>query len=401
MKCIRCQQDCTYPQRKKKLCPNCKGEFAFEPRDGEMFSDAAFLASIQSVSEHGKLKWNYDHLYYELCRRKRPKRATFTAVIVLTFVTVVFLILTASFSVTNEVALCVFLTLTMFTSLILAICLLTRMRSKTVTISHKKFDKMFRRWSETHGIPDGLIPPPDLARREPTRELESDLADYSFDRAVICDRPETVAFLLANQFHFENNCAILTFDGYPPGPFETVREMLKRNPDLRVYVLHDATIPGCMLAQRLLDDPLWFGEHTVKIIDVGLRPAHATDYFDGLMLPRSGARADDVEGIRENEIEFLNRYVMRIETIRPAHIIKRLFLAINRAESNETTEVGAGTSTGGYFPILIPLSGTDTTEQPPPKTGGGETTITYDSSSFNPDTPATDTGGGGGADSFG
>ena len=40
MKCIRCQQDCTYPQRKKKLCPNCKGEFAFEPRDGEMFSDA-------------------------------------------------------------------------------------------------------------------------------------------------------------------------------------------------------------------------------------------------------------------------------------------------------------------------------------------------------------------------
>ena len=33
--------------------------------------------------------------------------------------------------------------------------------------------------------------------------------------------------LLANNFHFENNCAILSIEGYPPNVFETVRAMLK------------------------------------------------------------------------------------------------------------------------------------------------------------------------------
>ena len=125
---------------------------------------------------------------------------------------------------------------------------------------------------------------PHRARREPAAPRpEPDLADYSFDRAVICDRARTVDLLLANNFHFENNCAVLSIDGYPPGPFETVRAMLKRNPRLQVFALHDATPDGCTLAHRLATDPAWFAGQ-VPVIDVGLRPGHAGP-FQGLWLP--------------------------------------------------------------------------------------------------------------------
>ena len=58
----------------------------------------------------------------------------------------------------------------------------------------------------------------------PKRTFDSDIADYSFDRAVICDRARTADLLIANNFHFENNCAVLSVDGYPPHAFETTND---------------------------------------------------------------------------------------------------------------------------------------------------------------------------------
>ena len=84
--------------------------------------------------------------------------------------------------------------------------------------------------------------------------------------------------LLANNFHFENNCAVLSVDGYPRQAFETVRRMLRRNPRLEVFVLHDITPEGCRLAHRLAKDPEWFKGMGIRIVDVGLRPVHATPF---------------------------------------------------------------------------------------------------------------------------
>ena len=67
------------------------------------------------------------------------------------------------------------------------------------------------------------------------------------------------------------------------------RTMLKHNPKLQVFVLHDASIPGCRLAQRLITDPEWFGGSGLRMIDLGLRPRHAGP-FNGLLL--EGARSE-------------------------------------------------------------------------------------------------------------
>jgi uncharacterized membrane protein YgcG len=198
---------------------------------------------------------------------------------------------------------------------------------RLVPLRREEFEPLWQRWSEVHGDrTKGVI----VRKEQPApvrRAAEPDIALYSFDRAVICDRARTVDLLLANNFHFENNCAVLSIDGYPMVPFATVRTMLKRNPRLQVFALHDATPGGCRLAHRLATDTDWFkGQAT--IVDVGLRPAHAKA-FSGLLLPAHGARLQAGPGISEEEAAWLSRYSLELAAIRPEQVLKRLYRAIS------------------------------------------------------------------------
>src|SRR5262249_17195627 len=155
------------------------------------------------------------------------------------------------------------------------------------------------------------------------KDLEGDIGDYSFDRAVIVDRARTVDLLVANNFHFENNCAVLSIDGYPKGPFQTIKKMLKRNPKLQAFVLHDPALRGCRLAQQLVTDPEWFGGTGLRVIDLGLRPGHAGPFF-GLLLAGEGVLLSDEDGIRPGEGVWLRKYKLELAAVRPEQVLKRL-----------------------------------------------------------------------------
>ena len=111
----------------------------------------------------------------------------------------------------------------------------------TVELDQAEFDGLWQKWHQRARQPARPHRAQVEARAANDRR-KADLGDYSFDRAVICDRARTVDLLIANNFHFENNCAILSIGGYPKGPFELVRTMLKRNPKLQVFALHDASV---------------------------------------------------------------------------------------------------------------------------------------------------------------
>jgi hypothetical protein len=194
------------------------------------------------------------------------------------------------------------------------------------TLHRSRFERLYARWEAEHGPPPGVIKRRPAA--ESTPEVEADVSDYSFDRAVICDRARTVDLLLANNFHFENNCAILSVDGYPQGPFETVRAMLKRNPRLAVYALHDATPAGCRLARTLAQDPAWFAGQTA-VIDVGLRPMQA-DAIQGPFLPGREGDVGTEPGLSAWEATWLAKHRLELAVISPEQVVKRLFRAINQ-----------------------------------------------------------------------
>jgi hypothetical protein len=339
VKCIYCGTDSKYTERSDGRCHTCSKTFAFEPKKGDRFTDTGFKSAIDAVSADGHVRWGVEHLYYELCRR---------------------LVRRGWWKIWS---------------------LLGGSRPAFARLDQATFDGLWRRWVDAHGNPDGLI----VRKRDPvvSKPREADIGDYSFDRAVICDRARTVDLLIANNFHFENSCAVLSIGGYPKGPFETVRTMLKRNPKLQVFALHDASIPGCVMAHTLADDPLWF-KGQAPVTDVGLRPRQAGP-FRGLFLPPPyGSGAGPSQGISADEQRWLGSYVLELAAIRPEQVLKRLFRAINRKEESSSGfgDPGSGSSSGD--------SGGG-------GGGGGDSNVHKDEQSFSSDAADSD----GGADSFG
>jgi hypothetical protein len=80
--------------------------------------------------------------------------------------------------------------------------------------------------------------------------------------------------LVANNLHFEHNCVVLSVNGYPAKIFEPVMYMLRRNPNIKVYALHDASPAGLRLLETLRQ-PEWFADDDIVIHDLGLLPHHA------------------------------------------------------------------------------------------------------------------------------
>ncbi len=104
--------------------------------------------------------------------------------------------------------------------------------------------------------------------------INPDVTAYSFDRLIVCDTSTIAQLLIANNFHFENNSAILSINGYPKSIFATTMEMLRRNPDLKVYAIHDCSPRGMKLVNHLKTSPNWFFNSDVAIIDIGILPRH-------------------------------------------------------------------------------------------------------------------------------
>ena len=309
MKCIYCEHDAMYPARASGHCPNCNKAYAFEPRTGSAFSDMAFKSAIDAVSAGGTVRFLPEHVQYELQRRKRRGKGPSHL----------------AFAIAGGSALLALATpLAILVAVVFGSVGLAMRPSDH--IGDGSFQSDWARWCSVHGNPVGLIVRRQTAAKasEPYRGGD-EMEQYSFDRAVICDRPETVDLLLANNFHFENNCAVLSRDGYPPRAFDTVKRMLRQNPKLTVYALHDATFAGCSLAQELASSPDWF-QGRARVVEVGIRPGHTTR-LRGLWTAPSPAPYS-VTALTAAEQKWLASHSAELFAIRPEQVIKRLFKAI-------------------------------------------------------------------------
>ena len=332
MRCVRCSADCTYPQRSGGRCPSCNGAFAFEPRTGDPLTDAAMKSAIDAVSSMGTVRFLPDHVYYEIARRKRSKGYGRTALYGIGAIGLLAAIASPVAGLATA-AVCGGLGTMLWPS-------------STIQFQRTTFEGLWKRWLDTHGAPPGLIVRSKQAPAGPYRG-HSDIPSYSFDRAVVCDRPQTVDVLLANNFHFENNCAVLSADGYPPHAFDMVRQMLANNPRLVVYALHDATYAGCSLAHVLASDRTWF-RGRARVVEVGLRPGHARR-LRGVWQPNSPS-GDPQDGTTERERKWLARHSLELAAIRPEQVIKRLYATIVADATLEPASKYVETEAGGdYF----------------------------------------------------
>ncbi|PHX54795.1 hypothetical protein CP500_014095 [Tychonema bourrellyi FEM_GT703] len=145
-------------------------------------------------------------------------------------------------------------------------------------VNQAQSDEWLQRWQTVNGTVEKLLPAP--RQNALPASIDPEVSAYSFDRAIICDSDEIAQFLIANNVHFENNCAILSINGYPQSIFDTVIQMLRRNADLKVYALHDANPAGVSLVHQLRTSPNWFADQVVTIFDLGISPRQILETRD-------------------------------------------------------------------------------------------------------------------------
>jgi hypothetical protein len=234
---------------------------------------------------------------------------------------------------------------------------------ETFLISAKEMLGWLDRWSSINGAVDYLLPSPSSTLPASTPTPDPEVTAYSFDRLVVCQSDEIAQMLIANNFHFENNCAVLGISGYPQRIFETAMQMLRRNPDLRVFALHDCSPEGITLVHRLRTDSRWFPDESIAIVDVGLSPRQILAAKSDLFIQRSVSSAQAAQTldrvIREKlaaaELAWLDigNYV-ELESFTPQKLLQVLRWTIANSQQLDTVEedsslLAVGTGVGLFY----------------------------------------------------
>ncbi len=212
-------------------------------------------------------------------------------------------------------------------------------------IDRPQFESWLKQWATINNQPEKMLPEPQAVSLPATPDPE--VTAYSFDRVVVCNSIEIAQILINNNFHFENNCAVLTIDGYPASIFATAMEMLRRNPNLKVYAIHDCSPVGVRMIHRLRQEEQWFTDPAIPIIEVGIRPRQVINQVDtttrqsSKLIPAArGLPAAVRASLTPDELQWLDAgCYFELESFSPQKIIQILQRAIH--ESRELDAMGS------------------------------------------------------------
>lgn len=353
MKCVKCQVDNKLKDRKAHngKCLSCGHLFTFDPKIGAPFTDQFFQKTLDGISASNTLHYTARQYFYFFNSRQRPPRGSFF----LAFVFLVFLLIIAIVMPMGPAKI-------FFLGAAGAICayfawraMSARLnRNKPLEIRHSEQDveKFLASWSRNNGLPHNLI---DTKKQLPPVSVSQEIQSYSFDRAVICQSDAIAAFLISNNFHFENNSAVLSLHGYPKNIFSVVLEMIKKNPDLKVYVIHDASPAGISMI-REVRSRLFPEMENLTVYDLGLVPRQILGKRAFVQNSKASAElyrhlGDEITApLLPEERSFLSagNYV-ELESLPPMSLLRIIKDGIGRSRNPEETDSLAVIGDGGYY----------------------------------------------------
>ncbi len=219
--------------------------------------------------------------------------------------------------------------------------------NSNLLIDRTEFDTWLNKWISINDRSTKMLPSPETYSLPATTNPE--VTAYSFDRAIICDTPAIAQILISNNFHFDNNCAILTIDGYPQNIFDMTMEILYRNPNLKVYAFHDCTPNGIKLARQLRARETWFPNPAIPIIDVGILPRQIMNNLDVMTLQSQESaqisrqlHPDIRASLNRAELAWLDAgCYLELESFSSQKLIHILRRAISESRELSTMEYGS------------------------------------------------------------
>ncbi len=366
MKCIKCGQDNKLKERTANngRCASCKHPFVFDPKadqSGDMnFTDAFFQHFLEAATAQGTLQVTRQQLFYVFNARYLRRQTNWFNVfgVLLLLAGLPMLLLGARVSA-------FFFVLWVLLWACALVCLVPAWRErwfppapKSAPITLSQFMLWLERWHKANGTTTQLLPPP---QKQAPIQVKEEVTKYSFDRVVVCQRDTLAQFLIANHFHFEHNCAVLSISGYPHNLFDTVMEMLRRNPDLKVYALHDASADGVQMPRRLLTEKRWFKDFpNVQIFDLGLMPRQVLKR--PLLLSEQQSQPLDLttlpeafkQNLQPDELAWLNAgNAVELEAINPQRLLQMIALGIAKSRDPNAIDtyvaVDSGSGDGALY----------------------------------------------------
>lgn len=301
MKCIRCGVNSRYRERYRNSspiisrCKNCGHEFVFEPKGTTYnlpikITDLHFLNVINKISSNSSIYFTQKQLNYALLRKNKKTKflskysfremnfydymkiisvpigllCMFSLLVVIRNPTIGFYIFCTGFFIE-------FLQRRRYLPTGIQVRKLN-FNSRTLEITPDQLEFWIQRWININErVQNLLYPLVPLAQQVESHLLfDLDSRYHSFDKLLVVDTREIAYFLISNNFHFENSCAILSVDGYPEYIFDSVLNLVKQNPNLKVYALHDCTPRGISLVHTLRNESRWFSSLNIPIYDIGL-----------------------------------------------------------------------------------------------------------------------------------
>lgn len=276
----------------------------------------ALVTSISRVGSAGALRYTERQLYYELCRTLRPLPALPPQRAALALLGGALPALVALRRPRRAGVL-----LGADALLVAALALLHRLPfTRHPPLPYARFAAALATYRERHGAPPGLItatPAPLL----PLEGREPDLADYGLPRLLLCQDAAVAQMLRCNWFHLEASCPVLTIAEALPLR-AMLAAMLERTAGARVYLLHDASLPGLALIDQLAELGL---PANIRSTALGLRPIHAMrlHLFAATGPPVPGAA--ELAGLTARERAWLQsgRHA-EVQAIRPLRLLRAL-----------------------------------------------------------------------------
>jgi hypothetical protein len=204
-------------------------------------------------------------------------------------------------------------------------------------IDRKDFHTWLNRWISINDFPDKILASPKISIAQAARNLKT--TAFDFDRVVVCDSPKIAQLLLKNNFHFENNCAVMAIDRYPQNIFAPIKEMLDQTPDLKVFAFHDCSPQGLRMIRHLRTEKIWFPDLEIPIISAGILPRHIMNDSDKLIsqsaesIRASQKLAPKLRNILDPaELAWLDAgFYLELESFSPQELIEILKQAINKS----------------------------------------------------------------------
>lgn len=330
MKCIQCGTDNLLRDRTANQghCKKCRHRFAFEPTTmgTNKITDGFFAKAIADISANNTLYFTLKQLFYLINQRlDRRISANLNGLQISGFILVgvgAFVIKPAWFIlVPLGIGLIILGSTKRF----------RRKQRIPLRISASQLQEWLHIWTQINGAPERLLTTPREAQL-PT-VVSPEVSAYSFDRLVVCESDTIAHLLITNNFHFENNCAVFSVKGYPKNIFDTTMEMVRRNPDLKVYTLHNCSAQGLERLHQLRQSPKWFLDSNVVIVDVGILPHQVLNAKSNTFIQTSPEAAQAAQqlspnirqGLSANELKWLDagNYV-ELESFTPRKLIQIL-----------------------------------------------------------------------------